>query len=327
MQCPDGTNILIQRQKSGLVNAMSAIGGLFTFGFAAAAINQIAGCNAVGFEFWKDHALREEQGLKTTSGFGYDKGYIKTYALGMVNVRGGLEELRTPVRQDVLDKKAAMTPDETAVQACDKLKDTAGWTSMKAMWALEGVWGGPDRQQKNAAECLAHSKLCGPTMLMAEADLQVTRFNPFTHEGMCAPSIEQMSEDKRVAEFLKDKAFTDDTKKDLLQQDQNLQLLVIDKFAPIYDGMVGVDVASIEQKFKTLLDQLKDWQNDKTTFLGEFTNIDEENKKLFDAMPLEIQVIVMKNFKPSPSGDADPNILFKEFMEATMKKYVFMGVD
>jgi len=163
MQCPDGRNILIQRQKSGKANVIGGVTGAFSFGWGMTAVTQLAGCSKIGFEFWQDRGLMEEQPL-TTDAF-----------MGLLWVHSGLEKLK----ETTSDKN---TKDLQALEACNRLTDTYTWSALKGLGSFESSY---TRQQRFARQCLAHSKLCGQKGLEEELELQTARFNPFSHESMC----------------------------------------------------------------------------------------------------------------------------------------------
>jgi len=178
MQCPGGRNILIQRQKSGARSILAVGAGLVSFGWGFAIVNQLAGCDKIGFQFWQDHKLAEEQPLETQS------------TLGVLFVHSGLEALQE--YDGSLGAKVS-DGDRDALEHCESLSGAYVWQ------ALHGAFenGGFARQQEFARKCLSHSQLCGSDSewdqkigrleeLGENSELKVSRLNPFAHQGMCA---------------------------------------------------------------------------------------------------------------------------------------------
>jgi len=169
MQCPDGKNVLIQRQKSTAATVSSVVAGAFTLGVGFPVVNQLSGCSKIGFEFWQDRKLLEDQELQTDSWFG-------------MLPNSGLEKM-----QKMVDLKTS-DEDMQALKQCERLSDAYLWLAVRGAFSMEN----PDNAQQDFARaCLAHSALCGPSVELGESmntssELKVARFNPFAHEEMCS---------------------------------------------------------------------------------------------------------------------------------------------
>jgi len=161
MQCPDGRNILIQRQKSGGANIVGAVTGAVSLGWGMTWTTQLAGCSKIGFQFLQDGELLEEQPLENQ-------------AWG-VFVWSGLEKLQTRRQRGNANKVAK---DRQAKKACERLKETYAWTALRTSGHADSV------REEQARSCLSHSDLCG-SFVDADASLKVARWNPFADESMC----------------------------------------------------------------------------------------------------------------------------------------------
>mmetsp|Transcript_63014 Transcript_63014/g.99588 ORF Transcript_63014/g.99588 Transcript_63014/m.99588 type:complete len:136 (-) Transcript_63014:48-455(-) len=133
------------------------------------AVTQLAGCNKIGFEFWKRKQLLEDQPFQTDS------------VLGLMSVHSGLEKLK-----DQTDR--GNNADREAYKSCTQLIDTYTWSAFKGALSLKS----PSAvQEENARKCLRHSLLCGPDGLYKfGSQLKTARFSVFAHQDMCARPME-----------------------------------------------------------------------------------------------------------------------------------------
>lgn len=191
MQCPSGKNILIQRQKSTLRGAFSIGAGLMTWGLGTPLINQLAGCNKIGFEFWQNRKALAKQPLQTDAWF------------GLLFPHSGLEKMQEEADKDLKSNEQ----DLEAIKHCSRLSDAYLWQAIRGAFTLKS---GHSRQQDFARKCLAHSQLCGGEMdfdaeaLDESAALNVARFNPFTHNDMCStPKEGTPDDDSNLSEYEK----------------------------------------------------------------------------------------------------------------------------
>jgi hypothetical protein len=165
MKCPGGGNILIQRQKGVLRTALS-LGGLAFFVVGMPIVNQLAGCDKIGFEFWNNRKRGESQEWVTEGGI-----------LG--GYTSGLEKLQAKV--DVKTKQR----DLEALDACGQLSNAYVWQALHGL-----AFDGHNRQQELVRKCLQHSKLCGMHGIDSEEELMAGRWDFFADEQMCAASTD-----------------------------------------------------------------------------------------------------------------------------------------
>jgi len=176
MQCPNGKNILIQRQKTTFAAVSSVVAGAFTLGAGFPVMNQLNGCSKIGFEFWQNRELLQDQPVQTDSWKGTQI---------WVKHSSGLEKM-----QEMVDSKTSQT-DLQALEHCERLSDAYLWQAVRGAFSMTSAH---NAQQDFARKCLAHSALCdlplelGETM-NASVELNVARFNPFAHEDMCSAPI------------------------------------------------------------------------------------------------------------------------------------------
>lgn len=187
MQCPSGRNILIQRQKSTGRAAFSLGAGVVSFGWGTAIVNQLAGCNKIGFEFWQNKELAHEQPLTTDAWFG-------------MFPHAGLEKLREHTDAKTTEQ------DLDAIEHCEKLTDAYLWQAVRGAFSLQS---GHSKQQEFARKCLSHTELCGNDLdwdVEQEdlSELKVARLNPFAHSSMCsAPKEGTEDDDSDLTEYEK----------------------------------------------------------------------------------------------------------------------------
>eukprot|EP00930_Biecheleria_cincta_P033895 TRINITY_DN23462_c0_g1_i1.p1 TRINITY_DN23462_c0_g1~~TRINITY_DN23462_c0_g1_i1.p1 ORF type:complete len:579 (-),score=99.98 TRINITY_DN23462_c0_g1_i1:7-1743(-) len=355
MQCPDGRNILVQRQKSGKANVVGGVAGALSFGWGMTAVTQLAGCSKIGFEFWEDRTLSDKQPLRTVA------------FMGVLWVRSGLEKLKEATGLNDHD-------DLKALEACDRLTDTYAWSALRG--ALSGE-SSNTVQERYARDCLAHSKLCGPGGV-DNATLQAGRWNPFTHESMCKSQpekdIEQVTNEDIKAWGAK-LGVAQRELDDLLAQSPEVQRIVMLKWpeegSTSSDGFVKFvrDVMEVVAQIPTFVDAwnldgecaeelsqlpiklqktvLREFttENDnvKTSFLSflksqfaaevasevseKFIESSGLNKECLEAMksqPLGIQKSVMMNFHPA-SGVSDINKAFLDYLAlaASVESQIF----
>jgi len=185
MQCKDGRNVKIIRQRSGAGNLARINAGFWagvmTAGFgaipAAVAVSQLATCSKVGFEFWYENEPLRNQPLKNDA------------FLGVLFVHSGLEKL-----EEVVNAKSPPS-DKEALEACKQLGDAYLWHQLATIGSNGTVL---ERQALLARTCLGHTSLCGVGELdddvQYDPTLQVDRLGPFAERMKCATMQENSEE-------------------------------------------------------------------------------------------------------------------------------------
>lgn len=172
MQCPDGRNVLIQRQKTtlghlatwGAVGVGAYVSGGLAAGVAGLTVSQLATCSEIGFQFWQNRKSMPEQPFITHS------------YLGFLKIDAGLDRLKRATK----DSK-----NMEAVEACEGLQDPASWHRLVEIKNGNLTF---SRENELARKCLSHAKICGKGNAPVE-DLNVDRWNPFASVEMCSPGF------------------------------------------------------------------------------------------------------------------------------------------